>query len=53
MKYTLYWIVVILGIILISIIMDGKPEINVLTACFIWGLLSSIFFDIYVKNKGE
>ena len=53
MKYTLYWIVIMLGIILISILMEGKPEMNVLTACFIWGILASIFFDLVVKNKGE
>jgi hypothetical protein len=33
--------------------MEGKSEANVLTACFIWGILASIFFDLVVKNKGE
>lgn len=53
MKYTLYWIVILLGVILISLVMEGKNEANVLGACFIWGILASIFFDLVVKNKGE
>lgn len=53
MRYTLYWILLVLGVILISLVMEGKPEINVIVACFIWGVITSIIFDMNNKPKGK
>lgn len=53
MKYTLYWIFLILGIILLNLVMEGQSEGNMIIACFIWGILASIFFDLINKPKGE
>lgn len=53
MKYTAYWIFLILGIILLNLVMEGQSEGNVILACFIWGVLASMFFDFINKSKRE
>jgi len=53
MKYTAYWIFLILGIVLLNLVMEGQSEGNMIIACFIWGILASIFFDLINKSKGE
>lgn len=51
MKYTAYWIFLILGIILLNLVMEGQSEWNMIIACFIWGVLASMFFDLINKPK--
>lgn len=51
MKYTLYWIFLILGVILLNLVMEGQSEGNVIIACFIWGVLASMFFDLIDKKQ--
>lgn len=51
MRYTAYWIFLILGVVLISIVMEDKSDTNTLIACFIWGVLVSMFFDFLAKRN--